>query len=332
MAFEIYEWSEIESDFFRGTLLIGNGASMAVDSRFGYGSLIGHAKSHGLMNSDVNKLFNFFRTNDFELILRLVWQANNINNALNIADDKTREAYIHVRDCLIQTVRDIHPEYQAVSIKIPQIYSFIKKFRTVLSLNYDLILYWAVMYGLEQHDRHEVKDCFIHGTFDEEWPRFRKSLRNGYPTLVFYPHGSLVLCRDRIEAEHKISTGFDNPNLLDSILGEWESGQYVPLFVSEGTTQQKVNAIKASNYLNTIYREVFSDLGTNLVIYGWAFGEHDMHIVEKIKLSEINKIAVSVYGNDQGYCYRIDKIMREGIGREIDIVFFNSNSPGCWCN
>jgi hypothetical protein len=46
----------------------------------------------------VQSIFDFFHTDDFELILRIVWQANNVNKALEIEDDKTESSYIHVRD------------------------------------------------------------------------------------------------------------------------------------------------------------------------------------------------------------------------------------------
>ncbi|EPG7576388.1 DUF4917 family protein [Providencia rettgeri] len=333
MSLEIKKWEEIERNFTDCTLLIGNGASMAIDSRFGYGSLIEHAKKYELMKEDVNSLFDFFETYDFELILRLVWQSTNINKALSIHDYKTKHAYKHVRHCLIDTVRSIHPEFQEVSDQIPQLYNFIKKFKTVLSLNYDLILYWAVMYGQSQRDNHEVKDCFVSGKFDEDWRRFREPLRpTNNTTLVFYPHGSLILCRDRIESEYKIITRRDSINLLESILVEWNSEKYVPIFVSEGTTEQKVNSIKNSNYLNTVYREVLTSIGRKLVIYGWNIGEHDMHILHRIAQSGVKEVAISVYKNDHAYCYRIKQIVEEKLGRDVCVCFFDSLSSNCWNN
>lgn len=333
MSFKIYKWEEIENIFKGGALLLGNGASMAVDSRFGYASLIDYAQSRDLMHKDVQSLFNFFRTNDFELILRLVWQSTNINKALSITDYKTKHAYKHVRNCLIDTVRNIHPAYQEVSDQIPQIYYFIREFSTVLSLNYDLILYWAAMYGQSENDSSEVKDCFIYGIFDEDWRRLREPMSYlNKTTLIFYPHGSLVLCRDKIESERKIVIKNDSQNLLESILSKWNSEQYVPLFVSEGTVEQKVNAIKSSSYLNTIYREVITDLERKLVIYGWNIGEQDMHILNKMKQSSVNEVAVSVYNNDQNYCNRVEKIIKDNFGQNTTVHFFDSQSPNCWNN
>ncbi|WP_425299656.1 DUF4917 family protein [Providencia rettgeri] len=328
-------WEEIESEFADGALLLGNGASMAVSGRFGYGSLIEHANNHGLMNDDVKRLFHFFDTKDFELVLRLVWQATNINEALQIADTKTRNAYLHVRECLIKSVRDIHPQYQEVSTHMSKISSFVKKFKTVVSLNYDLILYWAIMYDHKVHNspNHRIKDCFVNLQFYEDWRLLRKPYgRTQNATLVFYPHGNLALCRDRVEAETKITVVNDNEDLLNAVLRSWETGEKVPLFVSEGTAKQKVNSIKSSNYLNTVYREVFTSLKSKLVIYGWDIGEHDLHILDRIKHSEIKMVAISVYDKNQSYCNRVEQIIKDKLGTDIIIKFFDSQSPNCWNN
>ncbi|HGJ5860349.1 MAG TPA: DUF4917 family protein [Arsenophonus nasoniae] len=336
MSHQIYDWNVIAQDFVdgNGALLIGNGASRAVNPNFEYRSLFKWAKDKSRMNADVQKLFTFFDTEDFELVLRLVWQTTNINQALGISDNKTRDAYLHVRNCLIEVVREIHPDYQEVAEQtISTIYSFIKQFRTVLSLNYDLILYWAVMYGRDRRDGHKVKDCFKEGSFIDNWSDWRKT-NNSFAntTLVFYPHGNLMLCRDKIESEYKITIRREDNNLLQSILEQWKTENYVPLFVSEGTAAQKINAIKSSNYLNTVYREVLTDLGKKLVIYGWAISEQDQHILDRIKLSKPEKVAVSVYGNDQVYCNKVEQIIKDKFGVNTEIVFYKSDSSGCWKN
>lgn len=207
MPFVIDNWSEIARDYQGGSLLLGNGASIAIDSRFGYSSIIEHARKNELLSDDIEQLFDFFKTEDFELVLRLVWQASNVNRSLRIPDERTYTAYIRVRECLIQSVRDIHPEYQEISEYLPSIYTFIKEFSTVISLNYDLIIYWAIMHGTSIRDRHSLKDCFVNKQFYENWRDLRTSLHyGGITTLVFYPHGNLVLCRNNVEAEFKITS------------------------------------------------------------------------------------------------------------------------------
>ncbi|AHI79407.1 DUF4917 family protein [Burkholderia multivorans] len=328
MPFEILPWATL-ADEHRGTILLGNGASISVEPRFAYRSLLDHAREHGLLTPDVNRLFAFFGTSDFELILRIVWQASNVNQSLQIADDRTRVAYRHVRDCLIQTVREIHPEHDVVSEHLPRIYEFLKSFDTIVSLNYDLLLYWSVTYGLDIDDGHAFKDCFIGGRFDDDWQRFRQPIgRERSTTLVFYPHGSLILCRDRIEQEAKIHNR--DAGLLRAILDRWESEQVVPLFVSEGTAEQKVASIQSSYYLSTVYREVLPSARESLVIYGWGFGEHDLHLLRRMRRSGIRRVAVSVLNNDQAYCTRTAQILWDELGPATQVQFFDCQSPGCW--
>ncbi|ENM5919933.1 DUF4917 family protein [Vibrio mimicus] len=332
MPYEIKKWSDLKRRY-KGTVLLGNGASISVDKSFAYKSLKEHAVDHGLLTQNVKKLFKYFNTDDFELVLRLVWQANKVNLALDIKDNATEKAYEHVRECLIKSVRSIHPEYTDVEDQFEGIAAFLKGFKTVLSLNYDLILYWVIMYSNRDNDGHTFKDCFLHGEFDEDWARFRESLnaRDKRTTLVFYPHGNLSLARDVVEQEVKLNTKIGS-DLLKTILTKWESGKYIPLFVSEGMSKQKINAIQNSYYLNTIYREVFPSLQGSLVIYGWGLGEHDIHIVERLKKSKVKRVAVSVFGNDQGYCRRVYEILHEALGEDLKVEFFKSSSKGCWNN
>lgn len=326
VPFDIHQWANISGNY-RGTILLGNGASIAVSPRFSYESLLQHALAKDWITNDVNQLFTFFRTKNFELVLRLVWQASNVNRSLQIPDERTHQAYIRVRECLIQSVRDIHPEHNEIALALPNLYGYLKNFNTVISLNYDLIVYWTMTYGLSVEDQHSFKDCFLNGVFDGNWQRFRQPIGwDRTTTLVFYPHGSLILCRDIVEAEYKIS-GNGN-DLLESILRLWQGETVVPLFVSEGNQQQKINSICNSYYLSTVYREVLNSPKTDLVIYGWGFGEHDLHLLQRMANSGIQRVAISVFGNDQAYCNKADAIVRQYLGQFVRIEFFDSQSTG----
>lgn len=329
----IKEWNDIKTNYTEA-LLLGNGASISIDTSFAYGSLKQHAIDHGYFTEEVQALFDSFHTEDFELVLRIVWHAYFVNKALGIEDNKTTAAYEAIRDSLINAVRSIHVDYNSSVWNFPAIYEFTKGFDTICSLNYDLTLYWACMYGNDIKDGHGFKDCFFGRGFDEEWGRFRDPIRGQNKcTLLFYPHGNLVFARDKIENERKISSG--SGDLLETILEKWLNGSYVPLFVSEGTSEQKIKSIQSSYYLSTIYREVLPELGKSLVIYGWGFGEHDVHIINRICVGGTRIFAVSVYpdGNEEAYCNRVTQIIKDACNREnVEIVFFNAKSKGCWCN
>ncbi|MDF0606669.1 DUF4917 family protein [Neisseriaceae bacterium TC5R-5] len=331
MPVKIHDWGHIAQHYRGGSLLLGNGASISIDARFGYSKIIDHARGHRFLPHDIEQLFAFFKTEDFELVLRLVWQASNVNRSLQIHDEKTHAAYLRVRQCLIQSVRSIHPEHQEISEHLQVIYSFIKNFGIVISLNYDLILYWAIMYGNNVNDDHQLKDCFLNNKFYGDWERLREPIRSyRATTLAFYPHGSLILARDNVESESKVTS--NGTSLLEAILEAWESEKIVPLFVSEGTSEQKINSIQNSSYLNTVYREVLTKLGASLVIYGWDLGDQDFHILKRIALSSVQNVAVSVYKNDQSYCNRVDTLIKQNLGNNVQVDFFHSDSPNCWNN
>ena len=300
---------------------------MAVAPSFGYGSLLDHARENGLLTADVVRLFAFFDTNDFELILRLVWQASNVNLSLEIPDGRTRQAYLRVRDCLIEAVRAVHPDHWEVQQHLPHMYQFLKSFDTVLSLNYDLLVYWAMTYGLNIQDDHLFKDCFVNSAFDDDWQRFRTPFRERTNTLVFYPHGSLALCRNNIEQESKIHAA--GAGLLEAILDEWRSERVVPLFVSEGTQAQKVASIQNSYYLSTVYREVLTSERQTLTLFGWGIGQHDRHLLQRMRNTGIQRVAISVFGDDQIYCNYAYQTIQDDLGH-VQVDFFNCLSPGCW--
>ncbi|NMG16699.1 DUF4917 family protein [Aromatoleum bremense] len=329
MPFEIRPWEAIAENY-GCTILLGNGASISISPSFSYASLLQHAAEQHLLPEDAQRLFEFFQTNDFELVLRIVWQASNVNRSLQIPDQRTHAAYVSLRDCLIQTVRDIHPEHDQVSAHLPSIYRFLKRFRTVISLNYDLVVYWAMTHGLDIDDQHAFKDCFVGGgAFDDDWQRFRQPIRGDRSTtLVFYAHGSLVLCRNPVEQELKVHSR--DAGLLEAILQLWQSERVVPLFVSEGTWQQKVASIQNSYYLSTVYREVLKSQRDTLVIYGWGFADQDIHLLQRMRDTGINRVAVSVFRGDQAYCNRVFQMIHDTLGAHVEVEFFDSESPGCW--
>ena len=81
-------WEDIKEDFEAGSLILGNGASMAVSEKFGYGLLFDEAKKLDHLTKLVQKVFKSFDVEDFELVLRRLWQAKLVNKALKIEHGK----------------------------------------------------------------------------------------------------------------------------------------------------------------------------------------------------------------------------------------------------
>ena len=335
--YAIKDWAEIKDDYENGNLIIGNGASVALHQKFRFDSLKEEAEKLRLFNEDISKLFIEFDTSDFELILRLVWHAKLVNKHLGIIDQKIDSAYENIKEALIKVVKEVHCEHSDIADQLPQLYQFTKQFRTVVSLNYDLILYWILMYGNRNEDGHRFKDCFQgSGLFRNNWQDLRNPIRKEKEvTLSLYQHGNLSIFRDTKNTETKVQRG-DFEGLLEVITSQWEDNK-IPLFVAEGTGTKKLESIKSSSYLSTIFYEVLPDLITqkaNLVIYGWSLGKQESHLVKQIfKNNQSGKVAISIFQNNQEECHRIYRLIKnEKVAPNIEVEFFDSQSSGCWNN
>ena len=333
--YPIKEWAEIKDDYENGNLIIGNGASVALHQKFRFDSLKEEAEKLKLFNEDISKLFIEFDTCDFELILRLVWHAKLVNKHLGIIDPKIDSAYKNIKNALIEVVKEVHCEHAEIFDQLPQLYQFTKRFRTIVSLNYGLILYWILMYGNKHEDGHKFKDCFqANGFFRDNWQDLRNPIRREREvTLAFYQHGNLSIFRNAKNIENKLQRG-DFESLLEGITSQWND-EKIPLFVAEGTGTKKLESIKSSPYLSTVFHEVLSGLiaeNSNLVIYGWSLGEQESHLVQQIfKNKIVAKVAISTYSQDQDECHRIYRLIK-GISPNIEVEFFDSKSSGCWNN
>ena len=318
------------------TLLLGNGASIAIHREFAYPTLHSIADAKGLLPTTA-PIFAKLGTTDFEHVLLACWYAEHVNVALGTPSADISAAYAEVRTALIEAVHSVHPIHADVAAELQRVGTFASAFPTVVSLNYDLTLYWAMLL-FNAANGSWFKDAFHHGEFQTDWEYLRRPYGHAAgATLVFYPHGSLSVARDYIGDETKIaaSTGATG-DLLEAITRKWSSGHYVPVFVSEGTSKQKIAAIRRSHYLTNVYEEVLPSLGESLVVYGWSFDERDQHVLDAISANPPKRMAVSVFtgqpdGDQQAFCHQVLKV----IGRSLpgtEVTFFDSRSPGCWNN
>jgi hypothetical protein len=198
----------------------------------------------------------------------------------------------------------------------------------VLSLNYDLILYWALLYG-NREKLGNFRDCFHYGgsgrlVLDRNWSGYRDG---GDTTLYFYPHGNLALARTTEAEEVKLRAG--GSNLLDVILENWASGEVLPIFVCEGMAEQKQRSISGSSYLSQVESKAFDEIGESIVIYGWSMGSQEKHIIDRIVARRPKALAISVRNGNEQIIRRANELFA---GEVEDLVFFDAQSPGAWAN
>lgn len=355
---KLSDWQDISKNF-SDTLVLGNGASVAVHEKFHYSSLKEEARERGYLSvadgnggdSDTHAsgpvnaegVFELLKTDDFEVVLNLLWHARYVNERLSVEEEETEAAYKLVRDALVKTVHAVHCEHHEIVEQLQAIYRFMGRFGVVLSLNYDLIVYWALLAGIGSNYG-QFMDCFMGDqTFDPDWARhLSASSEASRPTLVFYPHGNLLLTTNLLEGERK---EFANSRYISQQIEDAWMGGRTPLFISEGRPEDKEIKIKKSGYLRTVYGEVMGNLDASVVIYGWDFSyekKKDTHLLERLFKKQKDKVAVSVYrprfdGDEEAlelHCHSIENDINKAAVRagfpHPEVLFFDAESEGCW--
>lgn len=298
---------------------MGNGASMAIHPSFRYSSLLKVAKKRSspnhLRSVDV-ALFEEFRTEDFEVILRTLDRSKRVNEILGLRTVEHVKRYEAVQKALVGAIGRVHPEFD--QLEEPQLKAasfFLSRFERVFTSNYDLLLYWMLMYR-----RDWFGDYFWtpSGAFNQS----DTELWNG--TAVIYLHGALFLFSTEAGAVKKI-TSRQGTDLLTMIRKKLGRGA-VPVFVSEGTSKQKRAAIRRHDYLRFAFRTLRTS-NKNLVIFGHSLSRRDNHVVEAISRSERENIAYSVHRNGRS-ASQLEALRREIAGKFPGkrVLFFDSNS------
>ena len=118
------------------------------------------------------------------------------------------------------------------------------------------------------------------------------------------------------ELKIKVRGGVGRDDLLTAIGAKWKEGGLKPVFVSEGSSSEKVSSIGRSDYLRVVYEKLIpSKVGDGLVVYGWGMHENDCHILEAVKLGGIKRVAVSVF-RDEGadeYCQHVRVVSKRSV-------------------
>ena len=163
---DIDSWANISREGW-SAILLGNGASIAIHKEFAYPTLHGVADAKGLLATTA-PIFARLGTTDFEHVLLACWYAEHVNLALGTPSADITAAYAEVRTALIEAVHSVHPVHADVAADLQRVGAFASAFPTVVSLNYDLTLYWAMLL-FNAANGSWFKDAFHHGEFQTDW-------------------------------------------------------------------------------------------------------------------------------------------------------------------
>lgn len=281
-------------------LLLGNGFSMAYDSqRFSFTNLLQSAIEQGIIGegSNIHQVFRRLETADFEKVLRHLDQMYEIVDVYYPRADKSQieRDVKSLKKHLVNTITNNHPD-NSTSINESQSLccaGFLGKFARIYSLNYDLLAYWVIM----QNQLLSYTDGFgdPETEYGEECENDYVVYKDTQHELLFL-HGGLHLFDNRTETI-KLTFCRTNETLKRQIYEKLIVGTY-PVFVSEGTSDDKLEKIKHNYYLNHCYKALKTQPGT-LVIYGTMLKSNDDHIKHAIMRSKFKNIYIGVYDESE---------------------------------
>jgi len=331
-------WARIAEQFAEGAILVGNGASSALNEGFRYESLYDVARSrveHPLSELDA-AVFDLLGTRDFEAILGSLKLAREVCRQSGHETGTIDARYSSIRTALLEAVHSVHPEQATIpNERLTSMQDALLRFGEVFTTNYDFILYWAVAAD-ETKMRRRFKDFFWNpkprlafDITDTDTPEGK--------TRVYYLHGGLHLFHipagGTVKASgHEGDEDWGTYAPLISLVFDYMGAEF-PLFVSEGTSDQKLAAINANSYLAFAF-ERWSTWWGPLTIFGHSLSPGDDHLVSPLvrraerTLSlgeELPPIAVSIVARSSAHI--IDrKVHYQKRLQRSDILFFNAAS------
>lgn len=281
-------------------LLLGNGFSIAWNDRiFRYDSLLERAKENGL-SGRLLQLFKDLKTTDFEQVMRALSSAQSVIRSYNKDSELINQLkcdHDELKDLLAETLAANHPDNPGEIEEAEYINCrrFLGNFSKVYSLNYDLLLYWTIMSDVEKmrsDDGFRISE--IEYTTGVEVDYVAWSPANSHEANLHFLHGALHVFDSPTEVK-KITWNRTQIPLVEQIRSALRAG-YFPIFVSEGTSEQKLARIRHIDYLAKAYRS-FQSIGNTLFIYGHSLSDSDNHILELIERGNLRNVFVGIFGD-----------------------------------
>ncbi|EEF58981.1 DUF4917 family protein [Pedosphaera parvula] len=323
----------------RRHLLLGNGFSIACrPDLFKYDKLFDRADFSQAERA--RQAFDALGTTNFEAVMRALRSFSVIATIYfpGDADAKNRAAEDanSLREVLVSAVAGSHPD-RPHDIKREE-YSICRKFlrgyKSINTLNYDLLLYWSLMQDELEDEPITSDDGFRKPADDPDADYVSWDPDNSKTQSVRYLHGALHLYDTGSEMKKFTWVNTQIP-LIDQIRAALQQGFY-PVFVSEGTSAEKVERIRHNDYLCKMYRS-FTEIQGSLVVFGHSLDECDDHIfTDRIgRHGKTNRLYISLFGDPSSSANQ-EKISRASAlsglrkGKPLEVKFFDAGSASVW--
>ncbi|HED12142.1 MAG TPA: DUF4917 family protein [Gammaproteobacteria bacterium] len=341
------------ADCTKRNLMLGNGFSIACEPDiFHYGSLFGQADFSSI--PEARQAFDALGTQDFEVVIRALEQGSHLvpiyaTKATETAERMAMHAE-QLKELLISTVAHNHPENPG-HISDDRFWAcreFLKHFLSgpnrgrVYTINYDLLLYWALMHDDNPFEDNPADIITIDG-FGQDYDDpdadyvIWKAETRANQQCVHYLHGALHLYDAGSELKKYTWVRSGLP-LIDQARDAMQQGMY-PLFVSEGESSAKMAKVRHSAYLQHSFKSFHSIMDQSnqaLFIFGHSPAENDSHILNQIGRGKCQKVYISLYGDPDSKGNR-EIIQRAEIiaslrrrNYPMKLTFFDASSANVW--
>ena len=332
-------------------LLLGNGFSIACRADiFHYGSLFAQADFSKV--PEVNTVFEALASQDFEIAIRALENAARIlpayvaHGAAAVA--KMLEHAAALKEILVQTIAGNHPNIppEIPDEKFWACRQFLSHFLAgdkgqVFTLNYDLLLYWALMHDDMPFDDPidlEKNDGFGN---DEDDPDADYVVWQGetgaHSARVHFLHGALHLFDSGKELK-KYTWVRKNVPLIEQAREAINNNAY-PLFVAEGSSGQKKDKIRHNAYLYQGFKQLTANASQGkhcFFIFGHSLAENDDHILKRMARGRFPKLYVGIYGDpnsaaNQWIMNRAVALAEERtVKYPLDVAFYDAATAKVW--
>jgi hypothetical protein len=325
--------------YSRRHALLGNGFSIACrPDIFVYGRLFERADFSKLSES-ARRSFDALETQDFERVIKALRDASSLAAVYEEANPKLaaqlKADADGLKEVLVNTVADSHPEHpnELTEKEYAACRRFLDHFDTIYTMNYDLLLYWAQMHTKQGQDP-SSDDGFRKSEDDYESAYVVWESHQSHGQNCWFLHGALHVFDSgtQIQKYTWINTGI---RLIEQIRDALSRDLY-PLFVAEGTSEEKLTRIKHSDYLAKAYRS-FSEIKGCLFIYGHSLADNDAHFLKRIEKGKLQHIFVGVYGSPKSnenkrIIARANAMVNaRPPSKPLRVSFYDAVSANVWC-
>ncbi|MFA7074090.1 MAG: DUF4917 family protein [Endomicrobiaceae bacterium] len=293
--YKILTFNEVNKEITSGShkklknLLLGNGFSIAFNKSFSYKNLYKKAVQNDkkavkngndkneIFTKDIKKIFNK-NGSDFEKVMEAMKASGSSDNQIN-----------KIRNVFVQTNTSVHPKdpYAIETTQYDSNYKFLSDYDNIYTTNYDLLLNWVIT--------KKAVGSFSEGFKEDGDKRYLWHKENyNSKKKIFYLHGCLALFYEQKALIMKRFQDYENKKKFEHILEEMLKNAEFPLFVAEGSSNNKKNKIEKDDYLKNAY-ENFEKMSGSLVTYGFGFNENDNHIIDAILRSQVECVYIGLY-------------------------------------